>query len=204
MKPKKKTILALALAAALALTAFTACGNGSPSGAQSAPAQGAGMDTPPGMSGGPGGSSADIEYTASTEINNAETQENQTYASSAADESALLIATADSVTIANPTITKSGDSDGGDNCNFYGLNAAVLVKDGANVTITGGTVRSDASGANGVFCYGGNGGQNGASGDGTTLDLPNGVTGGYTGDVVWGDKVLTFRGGVLKGVADND
>ena len=42
------------------------------------------------------------------------------------------------------------------------------------------------------------------SGDGTTLDLPNGVTGGYTGDVVWGDKVLTFRGGVLKGVADND
>lgn len=42
------------------------------------------------------------------------------------------------------------------------------------------------------------------SGDGTTLDLPNGVTGGYTGDVVWGDKVLTFRGGVLKGVAGND
>lgn len=41
------------------------------------------------------------------------------------------------------------------------------------------------------------------SGDGTTLDLPNGVTGGYTGDVVWGDKVLTFRGGVLKGVADD-
>ena len=42
------------------------------------------------------------------------------------------------------------------------------------------------------------------SGDGATLDLPNGVTGGYTGDLVWGDKVLTFRGGVLKGVADND
>ena len=38
------------------------------------------------------------------------------------------------------------------------------------------------------------------SGHGGTLDLPNGVTGGYTGDVVWGDKVLTFRGGVLKGV----
>ncbi len=42
------------------------------------------------------------------------------------------------------------------------------------------------------------------SGDGTTLDLPNGVTGGYTGTVVWGDKTLTFKGGVLKGVADND
>ena len=42
------------------------------------------------------------------------------------------------------------------------------------------------------------------SGDGLTLDLPNGVTGGYTGNVVWGDKLLLFRGGVLKGVADND
>lgn len=39
-------------------------------------------------------------------------------------------------------------------------------------------------------------------GDGTTLDLPNGVTGGVTGDYVWGDKVLSFEGGVLKGVTD--
>lgn len=38
------------------------------------------------------------------------------------------------------------------------------------------------------------------SGDGTTLELPNGVTGGFTGDLSWGDKVLTFRGGVLTGV----
>ncbi len=42
------------------------------------------------------------------------------------------------------------------------------------------------------------------SGDGTTLDLPNGVTGGVSGEYVWGDKVLTFWGGVLKGVRDND
>ncbi|MBQ2597778.1 MAG: hypothetical protein II581_07735, partial [Oscillospiraceae bacterium] len=51
------------------------------------------------------------------------------------------------------------------------MNAAVLVKDGAAVSITGGTVTSDADGANGIFCYGGNGGQNGASGDGTTLTV---------------------------------
>lgn len=38
------------------------------------------------------------------------------------------------------------------------------------------------------------------SGDGTTLDLPNGVTGGVTGEYTWGDKVLTFTGGVLMGV----
>ena len=40
------------------------------------------------------------------------------------------------------------------------------------------------------------------AGDGTTLDLPNGVTGGVTESVTWGDKTLTFKGGVLIGVAD--
>ena len=100
--------------------------------------------------GAPGGSSADIDYTASVEITSGDSQSGQTYASTTADESALLISTSDEVTITNPTVTKTGDSDGGDNCNFYGLNAAVLVK-------------------NGVFSYGGNGGQNGASGDGTTV-----------------------------------
>lgn len=40
------------------------------------------------------------------------------------------------------------------------------------------------------------------SGDGFTLDLPNGVTGGVSGDFAWGDKVLTFRGGVLTEVHD--
>ena len=39
------------------------------------------------------------------------------------------------------------------------------------MTIIGGTVTSDATGANGVFCYGGNGGQNGAAGDGTTVTI---------------------------------
>ena len=38
------------------------------------------------------------------------------------------------------------------------------------------------------------------SGDGVTLDLPNGVTGGVSGEYVWGDKELTFKGGILKEV----
>ena len=124
----------------------------------------------PGGQGGPGGSSsADLTYTAAVEITSEETQADQTYSSETADESALIISTDGAVTVTNPTVSKTGDSDGGDNCNFYGLNAAVLVKDGATVTIIGGTIESAAEGANGVFCYGGNGGQNGADGDGTTL-----------------------------------
>ncbi len=142
-------------------------------------APGEGMGKPPGDppdgNGGPGGgmpgsgNSADIDYSGAVEISAADSQIGLIYASETADESALLISTADDVTITDPTVTKTGDSDGGDNCNFYGLNAAVLVKDGSTATITGGTITSDADGANGVFCYGGNGGQNDASGDGTTL-----------------------------------
>ena len=128
--------------------------------------------TPPG--GMPGGSSSsDIDYSGTVEITSETSESNNTYASDSSDVSALLISTADDVTISDLTVTKTGDSDGGDNCNFYGLNAAVLVKDGTTTTITGGTITSSASGANGVFCYGGNGGHNGADGDGTTLIIKN-------------------------------
>ena len=162
-------------------------------------APGEGMGTPPGgfgggkPGGGPGGSSADIDYTGAVEISSADSQIDQTYASTSSDESALLISTSDEVSINNPTVTKSGDSDGGDNCNLYGLNAAVLVKDGTTTTITGGTITSDAEGANGVFCYGGNGGQNGADGDGTTLyirDTAITTTGNGSGGI------MTTGGGV--------
>ena len=168
------------------------------------PPEGGPGGTPPDGNGGPGGndgpdgapggnSSADIDYTAAVEITSADSQSDQTYASSTADESALLISTSEEVTITNPTVTKTGDSDGGDNCNFYGLNAAVLVKDGSTTTITGGTIASDANGANGVFSYGGNGGQNGAAGDGTTVIIRD-TTITTTGDGSGG--IMTTGGGI--------
>ena len=163
-------------------------GNGGPGGTPPEMPDGNG-----GPGGAPGGSSADIEYTGVEEISSSDTRSGQTYASTASDENALLIATSDDVTITDPTVTKSGSSNGGDSCNFYGLNAAVLVKDGSTTTITGGTVSSDADGANGVFCYGGNGGQNGASGDGTTVIINDTVittTGSGSGGI------MTTGGGV--------
>ncbi len=138
-------------------------GNGQP------PQGGPGNGQPP--QGGPGGSAADVTYSAATEITAAETQEHQTYTSATADENALLIGTTGTVELRYPTVVKTGDSNGGDACNFYGLNAGVLCKDGAQVTIKGGTIETAADGANGVFCYGGNGGRNGAEGDGTTVTL---------------------------------
>ena len=154
-------------------------------------------DAPGGTPGGaPGGSSSsDVIYAGASEITSASTEDGKTYSSSTADQSALMISTSDDVTVTDPTVTKSGDSDGGDNCNFYGQNAAVLVKGGSTTTITGGTVTSDATGANGVFSYGGNGGQNGAAGDGTTVVITDTVittTGSGSGGI------MTTGGGVTK------
>ena len=161
-----------------------------------------GMGTPPdgapgggGFGGGtpPGGRASSFEYTAATEITEAAEQSGQTYTSETADESALMISTADAVTVTDPTVTKTGDSSGGDSCNFYGLNAALLVMGGSDTTITGGTITSDADGANGVFCYGGNGASNGAGGDGTTVTISDTVittTGNGSGGI------MTTGGGI--------
>ena len=157
-----------------------------------APPDGKGGDKPDGK---PGGTQSEVVYDAATEITKSQRDDNKTYESSDADKIALMISTSDEVTITDPTVKKSGDSDGGDNCNFYGQNAAVLVKGGSTTTISGGTVTSDASGANGVFCYGGNGGKNGSDGDGTTLVIKN-TTITTTGDGSGG--IMTTGGGITK------
>ena len=165
--------------------------DGAPSGnpPDGAPGGGFGGGTPP------GGGTADFSYTAVTEITEAAEQAEQTYTSETADESALIINTADAVTITNPTVTKTGDSNGGDNCNFYGLNAGVLVMGGSTTTMSGGIIETSASGANGVFSYGGNGGRNGAEGDGTTVNISDTII-TTTGDGSGG--IMTTGGGITN------
>ena len=156
---------------------------------------GQGMPMPPGGMGGPGSRNQNITYSGATELKTSVTEMSKTYQSSKTDENALLINTKEAVTIAQPTINKTGSSDGGDNCSFYGINAALLVKGGSATTIKGGTIISDATGANGVFSYGGNGGHNGGQGDGTTVIIEDTkIT--TTGDGSGG--IMTTGGGVTK------
>ena len=163
----------------------------------SAPPSGEQPGTPPDGQGGPGGapggsSSANITYKGATEITAAAVQSDKTYASSTVDESALIVNTSEDVTLKNIKLTKTGSSTGGDSCNFYGLNAGLLVMGGSATTIQGGTIQTDADGANGVFSYGGNGASNGAAGDGTTVNISN-VTIKTTGSGSGG--IMTTGGG---------
>ncbi len=143
----------------------------------------------------PGSHSTNISYSGVTELTTGTTEADKTYQSTNADECALLISTKDAITISQPTISKTGSSNGGDNCSFYGVNAAMLVKDGSTTTIKGGKITSNATGANGVFSYGGNGARNGGEGDGTTVIIEDTeIT--TTGDGSGG--IMTTGGGVMK------
>ena len=154
------------------------------------------MGTPPDGFGGrtpPGGGASSVEYAAAAEITEAGEITGQSYSSVTADESALIVNTAEAVSLNDVAVTKTGDSAGGDSCSFYGLNAAVLVMGGSTTTITGGVIESGAAGANGVFTYGGNGGRNGAGGDGTTVVISDtAIT--TTGDGSGG--IMTTGGGI--------
>ena len=182
-----KTVFSAALALLLAVPPAAGVLAAPPGDPPGEPPEGV-MGTPPGGQGGSG-----VTWTGAEEITAGAEEDGKTYASATADENALLIDTAQAVTLRNPTVTKSGDSDGGDNCNFYGINSGVMAKGGGSVSISGGTVSTTATGANGVFSYGGNGGRNGAAGDGTTVTIADTVI-TTSGDNAGG--IMTTGGGV--------
>ena len=102
--------------------------------------------------GAPGGqSSANVSYTGATEFTEDTTESGKTYTSENGSEQALLV-TGGNSTIDNATINKTGDSDG-DDADFYGTNAAVLVNSGT-LNITNSNVTSKGNHANAVFATG--------------------------------------------------
>lgn len=109
-------------------------------------------DKPNENGGGPGGNSgsSNVSHTGATEISSDIVNNGESYSSTTGSQNALLV-TGGTSTLTNPTITKTGDSDG-DNSDFYGTNAAVLVKEGT-LNINKGSVTTNGSHANGVFAY---------------------------------------------------
>jgi hypothetical protein len=88
------------------------------------------------------------------------------------------------LTLVNPTVVTSGDTSSQDKSSFYGLNAGVLASGGSTVTITGGTISTTGTGANGAF----------AQGAGTSVNLRD-ITIDATGD--GGHGVMATNGGEM-------
>jgi len=65
----------------------------------------------------------------------------------------------------NIGVTKTGDSDSGDEADFYGDNSAVFTTNGGTTTIDGALIETNGTHANAVFSYG----------EGTTVNISNSV-----------------------------
>jgi hypothetical protein len=118
-----------------------------------------------------GGSGSSASYSSAKEITSDEEITSGEFASTTADENAISASGNIKATLSDITVTKTGDSDGGDNTSFYGTNSAIIAKSGANLTIKNATITTDANGANGVFSYGGSATTNNSSSDGTTVNI---------------------------------
>lgn len=118
-------------------------------------------------------SGGSVSYSSANSISEDKTYNGDEFTSTSSDENALLISGDVSVSANKITVTKTGDSDGGDSTSFYGNNSGVLAKDGASVYIDGATIKTDATGANGVFSYGGSATTNNSSNDGTSITINN-------------------------------
>lgn len=111
--------------------------------------------------GGFGGSGQVTNGTAVTTIAEEKSVDSESYSSDGNDENALRVDGAD-VTLKNIAVQKTkGNSSNTENGDFYGQNAGLLVLNGSNATIEGGTFQTDAVNGNAVFCYG----------EGTTVNI---------------------------------
>lgn len=76
----------------------------------------------------------------------------ETISATASDQNAVLAQNAATLTVQGATITKSGDDDNGDNCNFYGVNSSVLaVGENTTLNIADSSISSTSAGSNGIF-----------------------------------------------------
>ncbi len=141
-----------------------------------------------------GNQGTNVSYSAKKEVTSDETLEDETYESTTKDENALSVSNA-TVTAKEITVNKTGDSDGGDNTSFYGTNSAIIAKDGAKLTIENATITTNATGANGVFSYGGTASTKSSSGDGTTVTIKNSK---ITTEKDNSGGIMTTGGGITK------
>ena len=91
----------------------------------------------------------------------------------------------ESAEYSNIKVVKTGDSDDGDEADFYGDNAAIFATNGATLTLSNINVETDGTHANAVFSYG----------EGTTVNISNSeisTTGNCSGGL------MTCGGGTMN------
>ena len=139
--------------------------------------------------------SSSANYSAVKEITSSEIISSGEYNSSNTDENAISVSGNINTSLSNITVNKTGDSNGGDNTSFYGTNAGIIAKDGATLNINNATIITDATGANGVFSYGGSATTNNSSSDNTTINISDST---ITTSKDGSGGIMTTGGGIMN------
>lgn len=150
---------------------------------------------PGGMPNGGPGNSTSATYSAVKEITSDENITSGDYKSTSSDENAISVSGNVTSSISNISVNKTGDSDGGDSTSFYGTNSAIIAKGGASLTIKNVNITTNATGANGVFSYGGSATTNNSSSDNTTISISDSTI-TTTKDNSGG--IMTTGGGIMN------
>ena len=158
-----------------------------------------------------------------TQSGGSESKTNQTYTATNTDESAIYVTNGGKFTLTNSTIITSGNTSSQDNSSFYGLNAAVLAESGSAITISGSTITTSGTGANGAFATGsgssvvlsnvaitatadgGHGVMATQGGSVTLTDVDIATTGGSSAPIATdrGSGTITMKGGSMKASGQN-
>lgn len=136
-----------------------------------------------------------VDYSSIKEITKDEDITSGEYKSTSADENVISVSGNVKSTLSDITVNKTGDSDGGDNTSFYGTNSAIIAKNGANLTIKNANITTNATGANGVFSYGGSATTNNSSSDNTTINISDST---ITTSKDNSGGIMTTGGGIMN------
>lgn len=136
-----------------------------------------------------------VAYSAVKEITSNENITSGEYKSTVADQNAISISGNVESSLSNITVNKTGDSASGDNTSFYGTNSAIIAYSGANVTIKNANITTNATGANGVFSYGGSATTNNTSSDNTTVNISDST---ITTSKDNSGGIMTTGGGIMN------
>jgi hypothetical protein len=99
---------------------------------------------------------SNVETKANLEVSDTKSLENEEYKSTTADESVIKTSDGGNLTLNKVTLNKSGDTSNTENCEFYGVNSALLATKNSTITVKDSTINTQAEGANAVFSTGEN------------------------------------------------
>ena len=143
-------------------------------------------------------SSESVDAAGATEVDGTTKSLNKEYTSTTADQSAVVVKNSGKLTSDGATINKkSGDGSSTDNCDFYGVNAGLLVNSKSSATVKNATIKTSADKSNAVFC----------TGEGSTLNISDstitttgksscrGLDATYGGKITADNVKVTTQGG---------